>query len=105
MDWLLRNHTKAFVPMLVRLLPLQVSAQVAKQTKLQVNIVTVPRGYHYDAEGVLRPPRDRVIEHNADDFPAITIDEVEKPTPHEASPSPVMQLNVVEDDGSGPRDA
>ena len=84
--------------MLVRLLPLQVSAQVAKQTKLHVNVITVPRGYHYDAEGVLRPPRDRIIEHSADDIPAITIDEVEAPAPMNATPA----LHVVTDDDGGP---
>ena len=76
-SWLLREHTKAFVPLLVRLLPLQVSAQVTKHSKLTVNILPIPRGHFYNAEGELRPgPSTRVIDHIADEVAAITIDDI-----------------------------
>lgn len=109
-DWLLRNHTKAFVPLLVRLLPLQVSGQVNHQTKLNVQIVSVPRGMFYNRAGELVPRGDPslVIEHIADEVAARNHDEVENPTAMDAPPpprddagTPVMQLRAVSDDDGG----
>jgi hypothetical protein len=76
-DWLLRSHTKAFVPLLVRLLPLQVSGEVVRHTKLHVTIQPIPRGSFYDKAGVLHPPKGRCIEHSVE--VAATIDDLTPP--------------------------
>jgi hypothetical protein len=81
MDWLLRNHTKAFVPLLVRLLPLQVSATHNHTKKLNVNVMMVPRGTF------LTEAQARAVQAGAPlDLDTLCIDVSPTPTVNDAPP-------------------